>query len=107
MVSGLEERLETFDGVSLTILSEARVACGASPDYLDDLIRLSRSDPDGVAAQIRLAQTLFRFSVEHHHRRRGKVYADFGSRRMKLIFARFNDDPLPGWTFQIGIVYPS
>lgn len=36
----LETRLQDFDGVALTILTEVRAACGDSPGYLDALLQL-------------------------------------------------------------------
>lgn len=40
MTSELELRLEDFDGVAVSVLSEARAACRDAPDFISDLIRL-------------------------------------------------------------------
>ena len=50
MTSDLERHLLEFDGVAVTILSEARAACRDAPGYSDDLIRLCCDPRAGIAA---------------------------------------------------------
>lgn len=40
MQSGLERQIQNFDGVAVSILSEARVACRSASSYFDDLVSL-------------------------------------------------------------------
>lgn len=40
MTSDLEQHLQAFDGVAVSILSEARFACRDAPGYVDELMRL-------------------------------------------------------------------
>ncbi|NRB05772.1 MAG: hypothetical protein HRU30_21215 [Rhodobacteraceae bacterium] len=48
--SDLENRLLEFDGVAVTILSEAREACGEMADYWPELVRLSPSSEGHISA---------------------------------------------------------
>ncbi len=49
MTSQLEAGLQEFDGKAVSVLSELRGACGATPDYLDDVIALSADDRPLIA----------------------------------------------------------
>ncbi|MEM9844307.1 MAG: hypothetical protein AAF965_05865 [Pseudomonadota bacterium] len=40
MISELEERLESFDGVDVSVLKKARCACHDMPGFFEELIRL-------------------------------------------------------------------
>lgn len=48
--SSLESELEKFDGVAVSILSEARVKCAGSPQYFDELVRLSFDPRETISA---------------------------------------------------------
>lgn len=49
MLTELERRLQEFDGVAVSILSEARSACRNDPDFHFELIRLCRDPREHIA----------------------------------------------------------
>ena len=46
----LENELKKFDGVAVSLLSEARIKCRDTPDYFDELIRLSFDPRETISA---------------------------------------------------------
>ena len=46
----LENELKKFDGVAVSLLSEARIKCRDTPDYFDELIRLSFDQRETISA---------------------------------------------------------
>lgn len=49
MPSGLDLHIQDFDGKNITVLAEARVACGSAPGYLEELVALC-ADPRASVA---------------------------------------------------------
>lgn len=48
--NNLETELKKFDGVAVSLLSEARVKCADNSDYFDELVRLSFDPKETISA---------------------------------------------------------